>query len=262
MRLPVYCMQAVFMGPFDDTMRVLVDLHVHSALSPCAENEMTPSAIVERALSVGLDAIAVTDHNSVGNVKTLYQAGAKRGLFVLPGMELQTREEVHLLCLFPSIEHALAWGSLVYPHLPDEPNRPDYFGEQLLFGDGDSRKGVEPRLLLNSTDLGVGDAVHMVRGAGGVCIPAHIDRPSYSLLANLGFVPPDLPVTALEVSWRIKPQDRLQRFGHLSAYSLICSSDAHRLSEIGLGATELTVKERTFGAVVSALMLLGGGHAP
>lgn len=240
-------------------MKVLADLHVHSALSPCAENEMTPSAIVGRALSAGLGIIALTDHNSAGNVKTLYQAGAKRGLFVLPGIELQTREEVHLICLFPAVEPALAFGEIVRSHLPNEPNRPDFFGEQVLFGDMDERIGVESRLLLNSTDLCATDAAHMVQGLGGVCIPAHIDRPSYSILANLGFVPADLPVAALEVSWRVKPEDRQRLFGHLP-YSLVCSSDAHRLSEIGLGHTELTLEEMTFEGVASALMLPGGRH--
>lgn len=240
---------------------VWADMHIHTALSPCAENEMTPCAIVDRALETGLGVIAVTDHNCAGNAKAVCQAGAKRGLFVLPGMELQTREEVHLLCLFPSVELALIWQDVVFEHLPDQPNRPDYFGEQLLLDENGLNVGEQQRLLLNSTDLGVEQAVHMVAGLGGICVPAHVDRPSYSLLANLGFVPPELPIQALEVSWRVGSEKARSRFGHLGDFPFLCSSDAHRLAEVGMGRTALTLTEASFESVVLAISRLGRGPA-
>ena len=224
-----------------------VDLHLHTVLSPCAEVEMIPPLIVAQAERLGLGGIAVTDHNSAENVQAVIEASQGTDLIVLPGMEVQTREEVHMVCLFDSIEQDLAWQKTVYAHLPRLSNRPDAFGAQFVVDAEGEFVRENDRLLLTSVDLSVEDVTYAVRSLGGLCIPAHVDRPSYSLIANLGFVPPDLHFEALEVSRLLGPEAARKRFPQLQAHTLIVSSDAHRLTEMQcqtmVKVRELTISE-------------------
>jgi PHP family Zn ribbon phosphoesterase len=225
-------------------MRARADLHIHTVLSPCAEVEMIPPLIVERALHLGLDLIAVTDHNSSGNAAAVVDAARASGLKVLPGLELQTREEVHLLCLFDTIEQVRQWQAQVDAALPDLPNRADKFGEQFIVDAAGDFVRREERLLLVSTGLTLEDSAAGVAALGGIAIPAHIDRPANGLIALLGFVPPELNAAALEISANISPEDARARFAPPERMPLIRSSDAHWLDAIGSSITEFELDGR------------------
>lgn len=221
-----------------------VDLHLHTVLSPCAEVEMIPPLIVAQARKLGLDGIAVTDHNSAENAAGVIEAGKGKGLIVLPGMEVQTREEVHLLCLFDTLEQDMAWQEKVYDHLPPLNNQAEKFGAQFVVDAEGEYIRENERLLLTSTDFSVEEVITEVGLLGGLCIPAHVDKPSFSLLANLGFVPPDTHVEALELSRNADPAAFQRRFPQLAAYTLIINGDAHRLDEMQ-NRTMIKVKEVT-----------------
>jgi PHP family Zn ribbon phosphoesterase len=211
---------------------ILADLHLHTCLSPCAEVEMIPPLIIERAQALGLGLIAVTDHNAAGNCAAVMRAAEVTGIAVLPGMEVQTAEEVHVVCLFDTLEQVLTWQGTVFDHLPDRTNPEDVLGGQFVVDEAGDYLRTETRLLLTSTDLPLEEVVRRVRALGGLPIPAHIDRPSFSLLANLGFVPPHLDVPALEIFRRSEPAQVIAQSPDVAAYPLIRSSDAHQLSEM------------------------------
>ncbi len=208
------------------------DLHLHTVLSACAESEMLPDLILERASVLGLDIIAVTDHNSAENAAAMIRAAENTGIIVWPGMELQSREEAHLLCLFDTLAQALQWQAIVYTSLPPLKNKPAIFGQQVMLAPDGEPIGYCDRLLATSSALSVDEAVAGVRGLGGLCIPAHVDRPMYSIIANLGFIPPELDIPGVEISHLLGPKEARARFPHLARYGLIADSDAHRLSEI------------------------------
>lgn len=228
------------------------DLHIHTALSPCAGEEMTPPRIVAAALQAGLQLIAVTDHNSAGNVAAVQEAARGTGLRVFAGMEVQTREDVHLVCLFATAAEAEEWQEEVYRALPAGENREDYFGEQLLCDAAGRKMGREKRLLLASTELGLEEVVREINGRGGVCIPAHVDRPSYSLLAQLGLIPEELPVAALELGL-LAPEAACRQFPALAGWALTAASDAHYLNDIGRRITVYELEEVNLNALVHAL---------
>ncbi len=208
------------------------DLHIHTVLSPCAEVEMIPPLIIRRARELGLGLIAITDHNSAENVAAVIEAAEGSGVAVLPGMEVQTREEVHLLALFDTVEQVLAWQAEVYAHLPDQKNDEDHFGAQFVVDATGEYVRTNERLLLTSTALSLEEAVAGVQALGGLVIPAHVDRSAFSLIANLGFVPPDLSLPAVEIFRLSQEAEVRQRFPQLEGYTFICDGDAHRLSEI------------------------------
>jgi PHP family Zn ribbon phosphoesterase len=209
----------------------IAELHVHTVLSPCAEVEMIPPFIVQEALDHGINLIAITDHNATANVCAVQKAAAGTGLTVLAGMELQTREEVHLLCLFDTAQEAEAWQATVDVYLPDLPNKPDFFGEQYVVDENGDFVRNETRLLLTSANLSLHEAVEGVRALGGLCIPAHVNRKAYSLLENLGLVPTDVPFDALEISRHLSLEQAPVMYPQLKGYPLIQSGDVHRLDE-------------------------------
>ncbi len=213
-------------------MEFAVDFHIHSALSPCGDEDMTPNNIVGMALLKGLDIIAVTDHNSCGNLPAVMEVARKNGLMVIPGMEVQTKEEVHIICLFKKIEGALKFAEIVNNSLPDIKNNEEVFGRQLILNAADEIIGKEDKLLLSSTVLSVNDVFILVRGLGGICIPAHVDRPGFSIITNLGFIPPVLRVKTIEISKKGTPDEALRKFPFLNKFNYIVSSDAHYLQDI------------------------------
>jgi len=210
----------------------LADLHLHTCLSPCADLEMLPELIVRQAQKLGLQIIAITDHNSAENTAAVVHAARGTGVTVLPGMEIQTREEVHLLTLFDTVEQVASWQEQVYANLPPLKNDAAAFGEQLILDADGGPAGYLDRLLLTSTYFSVEDVVQRVRHLGGSCIPAHVDRPMYSIIANLGFIPPGLDVVGVEISPNIGPVEARERFPQLARYGLVASGDAHRLKEM------------------------------
>lgn len=207
------------------------DLHVHTVLSPCAEVEMIPPLIVEYALDLGINLIAITDHNASANIESVQKAAENTPLHVLPGMELQTREEVHSLCLFDRLDQIKALQEIVYKTLPPFKNQPDHFGEQFVVDETGDFIRREEQLLLVSSSLSINEAWKIVYNLGGLFIPAHVNRKAFGLLESLGLVPTDVPIEALEISRHLKPQDAAVAFPQIKGYPLIQDGDAHRLDE-------------------------------
>lgn len=223
------------------------DLHIHSALSPCAEEEMSPDRMVDAALRAGVAVLAVTDHNAAGNTEAVLAAADRAGLWAIPGMEVQTREEVHLLCFFSSPDALFAWEETLWRVMPDLPNDERFFGRQTLFGIAGQAVGSCSRLLLASADLGVEEVCAEVARLGGICLPAHVDRRSFGLLGQLGLVP---PVFARGVPFEISaggdPDEVRTRFRLDHRIRFFSSSDAHRLAEIGRRPSCLRVAAATW----------------
>ena len=234
------------------------DLHVHTALSPCAEPEMTPGNIVGLALEYGLDIVAVTDHNSGENVRAVLGFAEGTGVTVWPGMEVQTREEVHLVVLAPSPEALEDWQGFIYGGLPDRPNRPELFGEQQLFDKEGRVTGTVDRLLATSVFFSVDEVRREAGRRGLVCYPAHIDRPVSSYISNLGLVPPAAEFAVIEVSKTVGVREVERRFPSLRGRTFVVSSDAHRLEELGPARTTLYLREPTLAEFRAAIAGRGG----
>ena len=230
----------------------LTDLHLHTVLSACAETEMLPEFIVERAKELGLRLIAVTDHNSAENAAAVVTAAAGTGISVLPGMEVQTREEVHLLCLFDTLEQVGLWQEEVYAHLPPVKNDERVFGIQIVLDAEGNVVGRNDRMLLIATSFSVEEVVRRVCDLSGVCIPAHVDRPAYSVIASLGFIPPDLGIAGVEISHLTGLKEARARFPQLERYSLVAGGDAHRLQDMARRTT-LKLAEATVAELSLAL---------
>ncbi|HEX2993746.1 MAG TPA: PHP domain-containing protein [Anaerolineales bacterium] len=237
-----------------------VDLHVHTLLSPCAEVEMIPPLIVQEALEQGIDLIAITDHNASANIEAVQLAAAGTELTVLPGIELQTREEVHSLCLFDTLDQINALQTWVDGRLPPLMNNIEYFGEQFVVDQTGDFIRREERLLLASADISLEEACLKVNELGGLFIPAHVNRKAYGLLEVLGLVPPDLQVAALEISRHINPPGAARKFPQIAGYPLIQNGDVHRLEEF-LGSTELTMEHPVIEEISLALRGIAGRAA-
>lgn len=212
-------------------MKCYYDFHIHTALSPCGDDDMTPNNIVNMAVLKGLDAIAITDHNSAGNVRACVECGAKAGIVVIPGMEVETSEDVHVVCLFPSVQQAEMMDSIVSENLTVIKNRADIFGNQYILNEDDTVVGCVDNLLSTATTLDIYTLVDKVNEIGGIAIPAHIDKSSYSVISNLGFIPEDIDFTAVE----IKNPDRvseLKKNHAIDSCHIMHNSDAHFLWDI------------------------------
>lgn len=207
-------------------MRLNYDFHIHSCLSPCGDNDMTPNNIVGMAGILELNAIAVSDHNSALNLPAVCKLGEEQGLLVVPAIEITTAEEVHVLSLFPSLEAALCMEEEIYTLLPDVPNAPEIFGDQLILDENDQVTGTVEKLLINATSLSIEKTFDKVRSYGGVPIPAHIDKTAYSVISNLGFIPPELKARTVEVKNPPCPASE--------GYRVITNSDAHALETMSM----------------------------
>ena len=218
-------------------MGAFCDLHLHSCLSPCAEDDMTPWNMVGMAKIKGLDVIAITDHNAVLNAEDAMAAGREYGVEVIPGMEITSREEVHMLAYFYTLKDALAAGEEVYAHLPDISNQPMLFGNQIIMRDGDTPSGTLDKLLINATDLSVDEVCELVRAHNGIPLPAHINRGSNGMIGALGLMPflPEYPVVEVYKGVDCPAYATKGRF-------LLHSSDAHRLEDIQEQVFELPVE--------------------
>jgi 3',5'-nucleoside bisphosphate phosphatase len=228
------------------------DLHVHTVLSPCAEVEMIPPLIVQQAIEMNIDLIAITDHNASANFPAVQKAAAGSSLKVLPGMEVQTREDVHLLCLFDSLPQIEAWQATVDASLPDTLNHAEFFGEQFVVDENGDYVRTELRMLLASTQLSIDDVFEQVNNLGGLVIPAHVDRTTYGLFPTLGLLSDQWPVLGFEISRLITPEKARNKFPALGTYPLIQSGDVHRLDEF-VGSTILMLQERTVDEIRMAL---------
>jgi len=220
--------------------------------SACAEPEMTPPNIAARARELGLGLIAVTDHHSVENVAAVMGAAAPRGPAVLAGMEVQTREGVHVLCLFRDLDAAHAWQAWIWAHLPDLPNREAFFGVQRVVDARGVLLDTNRRLLQTSVDLGFEQVLDRAAASGVLALPAHVDRPRYSLFANLGMLPAGVSLAGAEISRHLSAAEARRRFPALRDLALLQSGDAHRLSEM-IRATRLRLAQPTLAEVRRAL---------
>ncbi len=231
----------------------MADLHIHSTLSPCGSLDMSPSRIVREAKERGIHMIAITDHNTCDNVVYAQRVGEEIGVKVLPGMELQTEEEVHLLAYFDSLDAACSFKDRIYAYLPDVKNDPEYFGDQVIVDESEMVVGFEEKLLLNSLLLSVDECVKMVRDYGGLPVPAHVDRDTYGLISQLGFIPDYLGFDALEVSRLMELEEAVRRWPELDEYTIITSSDAHYPGDIGAAVTLLRMEEPSWEGFLGAL---------
>ncbi len=229
-------------------MKLFCDLHIHSCLSPCGDMLMTPNNIVGMAFIKQLDAIAVCDHNACGKLPAIKAGADMMGVLLLPGMELTTREEAHMLCYFPDVESCMAFGKFVHEHLPPIPNRPEFFGRQVIMNEEDEETGEEEKLLISALDLGFEESEPAFPQHGGLCVPAHINRGSNGVLNALGFLPADATYDAIEVSDAVAmpPVD-------LSGYRLLRSSDAHYLENILEPSFTIDVKEKSVRSLFDAI---------
>jgi predicted metal-dependent phosphoesterase TrpH len=237
--------------------RFAADLHIHTALSPCASEEMTPSAIVDTAVQRGLAMIAVCDHNSAGNVAAVQQA-AGNDIAVLVGMEITTSEEAHVIGLFPDAAAASAASQAVRETLPDvDPGTRRRFGDQVLMDAQGRIVGDETKLLAAASGLSLSESVHLIKRHGGIAVAAHIDRPSFSVLSQLGVFPVDAGFDAVEVSAVTAASARSSEFASFNL-PVVTGSDAHFLSDIGICRTVFEMSRPTFEELVGALKETGG----
>lgn len=232
-------------------MEYAVDLHIHSCISPCGDMDMTPNNIVNMAILKGLDIISITDHNTTQNLPAINKVALDNGIMLLPGIEVQTKEEVHMLCYFRSIDSALEFGNLIYSKLPDIKNNNEIFGEQVIMDCKDNIIGEVHKLLLSSSDISISNVIDLSNSFGGVSIPAHIDRSSYSIISNLGFIPPDLDIRTAEISKNMDFDTFKKAFPYTKNLRLIKSSDAHYLWDIFERESFIQVDELTMTNVLN-----------
>lgn len=234
-------------------MEIAYDFHIHSALSPCAEMEMTPHSIVGMAAVKGLDAIAITDHNSIENVAACMAVGKKYGVLVVPGVEVQTKEDVHVLCLFSTYEALTAFYANLEPYRLNIKHQPDKFGRQVVFSEEDEETLELEHSLYFSYTIGLTPLYQLVDTHSGAFVPAHVDRSSFSVISNLGFVPFDLPLRTVEYATHCDIESFQKKHKQLKQYSYIVDSDAHQLVDINEADYKLNVAALTAEAIIEKL---------
>ncbi len=229
------------------------DLHIHSVLSPCGDLEMSPGRILERAAAVGLDLIAITDHNMAENGRALRTLAAGSPVAVLYGMELETAEEAHLVCLFDSLEVAASWQEFVYSRLPDLANDALRFGDQVVVNEKDEIVRFERRLLANAASVTLDEACAEVHARGGLAIAAHVDRPAHSVVSQLGFLPQGVRLDAVELT-RHATEGFVATHAHwLRGLAAVRFSDAHFLHDVGAQRTYFRIEAQTVSEIALAL---------
>lgn len=217
------CTQAAY----GRNMKCAVDLHIHSCLSPCGDELMTPNNIVNMAKLKGLDMIAIADHNTARHLPAFEKVAQRVGVALLPAMELCAREEVHILSYFRTVAEALAFSDEVYRHLPPFKNRPELFGRQMELDENDDFVREEERLLISALDLSVDALAEKISAAGGLAVPAHINRGANGILQALGFIPADVKFSAYEVVKGMALSEKA-----IPELKTLHSSDAHYLENI------------------------------
>ena len=208
------------------------DLHIHSCLSPCADNDMTPNNIAGMAALKGLQIIALTDHNSCKNCPAFFTACKRQGIVPIAGMELSTAEDIHLVCLFESLDDAMRFDEAVHSHIINIPNRPEIFGDQLIFDGEDEQIGTEDTLLISSTDLWMAEAIKLAKSFGAHVHPAHIDRESNGIISILGDIPVEYEFGCVEYNSNDRIDEIKSTYSVAKKAKHVVSSDAHHLWDI------------------------------
>lgn len=234
-------------------MKLYYDFHIHSCLSPCGDRQMTPANIAGMAFLAGLDIAAVADHNTARHCRVFAAWAERYGILAVPALELNTREDAHILCLFPDLESAEDFDVFVHSRLPDIKNRPDFFGEQLILDEDDQIVGREELLLTAGADISVYDIAELMEQRGGIAIPAHIDRPANSVPAHLGFIAEDMHFDVSEITRQGDADALLVQNPALAGKPYITNSDAHYLHDLPDKEYSIEVQERTPAGVIVAL---------
>lgn len=234
-------------------MRIIrADLHIHTCLSPCGELGMSPRRIVETAIRKKIDLIAICDHNSAENVSAVIEVSRETNLTVIPGIEIMSKEEVHIIGLFDSPKDVTAVQELVYSQLEGK-NDERVFGEQVVVDAEGNILDFNQKLLIGATNLSTDNIVKAIHNQNGLAIAAHIDREGFGIIGQLGFIPPGLDLDALEVSSKVKMNDVRTTFLEYGEFPFLQSSDAHRLDDIGNGSTSLSMESASLDELKMAL---------
>lgn len=231
------------------------DLHIHTCLSPCTELDMSPESILAAAVKQGLDIIGICDHNSSENSPGVLRAAAGMPVLVLPGLEVTSQEEVHVLALFDNLEAALKLQEHVYENLPGT-NDEAAFGRQVIVNEREEVEGFSDKLLIGATTIPLEEVIRLIHSQAGLAIASHIDREAFSIIGQLGFIPKNLALDALEISPRIPIEEAMRTFAY--DYPFTCSSDAHYPDDIGKGYTTFLLEEASMTEIRKALKKEGG----
>ncbi len=230
------------------------DFHIHSCLSPCGDNDMTPNNIVGMAAISGLEIIAITDHNTCRNAPAVLKAAEEAGITAIPGMELCTSEEAHIVCLFETLEGAMEFDRYIYDNMPHIKNKPEIFGEQRILDENDGLIGTLDDLLLVASYIGADEVKALCEKYGGTAFPAHVDRDSYSLTAALGSIPPEGGYTFAEVTREADLAEVAGMYPELRSMGIVRDSDSHYLDTLATSVPHsMELPEKSVGAVLRLL---------
>lgn len=229
------------------------DIHVHTVLSPCGDLDMSPVRIIKEAKNKKLNIIGVTDHNSTLHAKSMVELGKKVGITVFPGVEITTREEIHCLAFFENIETTNLFQQYIEAHTVEIKNKPERFGHQLVVNEKEEIIDTIDHLLIMGLDTTINEVEKEVHQLNGVFIPAHVDRPSTSIYSQIGFIPDDLEIDAIEYSANSTKESLLMKRKELASYCLITNSDAHFLNQLSNRYTEYFLSEPSFNEWKMAL---------
>ncbi|MDI6801150.1 MAG: PHP domain-containing protein [Thermodesulfovibrionales bacterium] len=232
--------------------RFIADLHIHTCLSPCAEIDMTPRRIIDRAVKKGLDIIAISDHNSADNIGVTVKMAEGRGIKVFPSMEITSMEEAHVIAIFSSIEEAVEMQKLIFKGLPDRKAEERLSGYQLVVNEKDEIINFCRKHLLGASDMSIKTLVQTVHSLGGICIASHVDRGSFSVTSQFGFIPEDVAFDALEISYNTDKEKAEVMLSEYKSIPWIKSSDAHHLNDIGRITTSFYLEKPSFEEMVMA----------
>ncbi len=230
--------------------RYYYDLHIHSCLSPCADNDMTPNNIAGMAALGGLQLLALTDHNSCENCPAFFEACRRQGIVPIAGMELSTAEDIHLVCLFEHLEDAMRFSDVIKEHLMPIDNRPDIFGDQLVLDGEDNIIREEPRLLISATDLLIEDAIALARQYGAHVRPAHIDRESNGIVSTLGDIPLEYGFDCVEFCDAGRAEEYYARYPSIENTRHLVCSDAHHLWDINLAENYIELDDEPYSSAL------------
>ena len=230
-------------------MKLKADLHIHSVLSPCADFVMTSENIIDRLVEKGVEVFSITDHNSCGNSRLFMEKSVKKGLVFIPGVEVQTEEEVHILAYFSTMKSLEGFCREIKEYLPDIKNREDIFGYQLILDKDDEYVEKEEAFLAGSISLGIDDLSEKVYGYGGIIVAAHIDKIS-SVVSNFGYIP-DIKFSGIEIYKKEKIDDYRDKY--MLKLPIISSSDAHFLDDIGEAKFIIEAESKSLEDVFNSL---------
>ena len=226
------------------------DLHIHSALSPCADNDMTPNNIAGMAAIKGLQILALTDHNSAKNCPAFFEACRQQGIIAVAGMELSTAEDIHLVCLFRELDDAMRFDAEIEKHLMPIKNRPEIFGEQYIMDGDDEIVGELDTLLISATDLPIDEAIALAKEFGAHVHPAHIDRESNGIVAILGDIPQEYGFCTFELRDRTSLERLAPVVEELNADNMLICSDAHHLWDISEAENSLLIDDEPYSSAL------------